>query len=127
MLSITRPFPLLFLSCLTTYGQAITVSGTIKEKNTLENIPYVLIVDTHAAQGTCASNAYGFYSIIIQPNTNMTLRFTHIGYKGMDVTIKASKDTIVNVELEPIRYQLNELVVTPVSYTHLTLPTKRIV
>lgn len=93
------------------YGQSVTISGIITEKDTREHLPYANVLNTNTGQGS-GSNAYGFYSLTIPINTSSELIFSHVGHKRSIIIINSVNDTTVNVELELAFDLLREVEVT---------------
>ena len=99
------------LFSLNSYGQSITVSGIITEKNTKENLSNVNIQNVLNEKNGSTSNAYGFYSLTIKSSITNQIRFSHVGYKSTLIQIEAVRDTVVDIVLESISKQLDEVVI----------------
>ncbi len=80
--------------CLSSYAQQFTISGTIKDKASQENIAYISAYDTLSNEGTL-SNAYGFYTLSL-PKGVHTLGFVGIGYQNYTITLDLTHDTLLN-------------------------------
>ena len=104
-------FFLFIIISINNYGQSITVSGLITEKRSKESLPFVSIVTSTGLKNGTTSNAYGYYSITLQSNELALITFSHIGHKILVKEINVFHDTILNIELEPLIYQLNEVVI----------------
>lgn len=93
------------------FGQSVTISGLIKEKQTGEIIPYVTFIDSLNQRGLSLSNSYGFFSFSVEARKKSTFIIRHIGYKSAVLRVFSSKDSTVNIELEPSIHQLHEIVI----------------
>ncbi|PRZ00687.1 outer membrane receptor protein involved in Fe transport [Marinilabilia salmonicolor] len=102
---------LLFATALTagTYGQSVTISGTITDADTGEPLLSANIYNAETLKGT-TSNVYGFYSLT-QPGGSVPFTVSFTGYKTFRTELNLSKDTTLNVELQPV-IELEEVVVS---------------
>src|SRR5664279_485653 len=115
---LLRIFPLLLLSVLALFMPSSTllaqkdirVTGRIVSETGLAVAKASVIVKGMSSGVT--SNDNGDYEITAP--SNGTLLFSYVGFTSAEIAINGRNN--INVSLS-----------TPVSYTHLTLPTKRIV
>src|SRR5665648_415342 len=87
-----------------------TVSGHVKDAETGEDLFGASVLVVEIGSGSVA-NEYGFYSVSL-PKGQYSLRFSYTGYESQVHKVTVEKDILLDIQL------------TPVSYTHLTLPTK---
>ncbi|WP_439484139.1 TonB-dependent receptor [Cyclobacterium plantarum] len=92
---------ILFLFGLNLPGlaQKITISGTITEEGTGEHLIGANIYDKISQKGTVA-NQFGFYSYTTSSDS-LDLFFSFVGFQTQHISIKAIKDTVINVDLMP--------------------------
>ncbi len=100
-----------FFSIFNAHGQSITISGQITEKTSSESLSYVNIQSKTNPKNGSNSNSYGFYSIEVKSKISEQIIFSHIGYSSLEIVINTSKDTTVNVELDPRINLLNDVVI----------------
>lgn len=102
-------FLLFFLLGSSLYAQKNrhTISGTVREKGSLEKLPGVVVLDTKSRGGT-ATNNYGFYSLSLLPDT-VELQYTFVGYEPVVLHFLLDKDTIIDLQLAP--KELKEVVI----------------
>lgn len=79
------------------HAQKHTISGSIKDATSGENLIGANIYNITTQQGTTANN-YGFYSITL-PRDSVHLRVSYVGYENQVVTFLLAKDTTINFEL----------------------------
>lgn len=81
-------------------AQQITVSGYIREKKSGESIIGATVFIPSRNVGT-ATNAFGFYSITIQPDSNEYLSVNAAGYESYSILLQpAAGDQQINIGLE---------------------------
>lgn len=85
-----------------------TISGYIKDKLSGETLIGANVTCVGDQNGT-STNVYGFYSLT-QPEEELLLRFSYIGYKSVEKRVSLNKNTVINISLEP-QAQLDEVVV----------------
>ena len=86
----------------------VTVSGTVKDKNTQSGKAGVTIATTSPAKPIGTTNSKGAFSVTVDAGTE--LQFTHIGYTP--VTKKASSSTTgFNITLSPANNSMQAVVV----------------
>src|ERR1043165_6496162 len=103
----------LLLSCLAfsqgkNTGGKFTISGTIKDGKTGEELigATVFLKDT-AGIGT-VTNAYGFYSLTI-PASKKEITVRYVGYDDFTITLDSSKNQTQNISLSPASKVLKEV------------------
>lgn len=89
----------LFLAYFSVTAQKITVSGTVKDFETGENLIGVNIFDRKNQKGAVTNN-YGFFSYSLF-DKEVDLIFSYVGYEHIRIPLKIEKDTILQVELRP--------------------------
>lgn len=90
----------------------VTLSGTVKEHNSKENLPFVNISVKDLSTGT-TSNAYGFYSITLPAGKELEVKFSSVGYWPGIHKVHLLSDTVLNIEMLPVVTELEEVIVTP--------------
>jgi hypothetical protein len=103
----------LFIFMLATTGlaQKHTISGTIKDAENGEDLPFVKITVLEDPTKGAISNAYGFYSLTL-PTGEYTLVCTFVGYKEFSKKVSLNGDVMLDVELGPDEQLLNTVVVS---------------
>ncbi|GAB2988197.1 TonB-dependent receptor [Cyclobacterium sediminis] len=81
------------------FSQKITISGTVKEEGTGENLIGANIYDKVSQKGTVA-NQFGFYSYTTTGDS-LDLYFSFVGFQAKHIQFQAKKDTVINVTLLP--------------------------
>src|ERR1700760_1441 len=100
---------LLFLS-LSTFGQKkYTVSGTIKDGATGEQLIGATIRIKELPQSGTVTNSYGFYSVYA-PEGDYTLLFTYTGYEPVEQKVSLHQNQEVNIPLQ-VKSDLKEVVI----------------
>jgi hypothetical protein len=103
---------LIFLSfaVLSAFGQkTYTISGTIKDKATGEQLIGANIRIKELPQNGTATNGYGFYSLSA-PKGEYTLLFTYIGYETISQHVSLAKNQELNISISS-KTELSEVVV----------------
>lgn len=85
------------------------ISGYITDATTGEPLIGANIYLTDRSIGT-VTNDYGFYSIQLKSST-YRIQYSYVGYKVIRNQYYISKDTIINIEIEP-QVVLNDVVIT---------------
>ena len=88
----------------------VTLSGHVKDQQSGEELIGANIYMKGKPVGT-SSNAYGFYSITLDPGT-YTFVFSYMGYISREKKITLNSDQTLNMELTPRDQQLEKVVVT---------------
>ncbi|HQQ13529.1 MAG TPA: carboxypeptidase-like regulatory domain-containing protein, partial [Bacteroidales bacterium] len=89
--------------------RTVTISGYIKDIETGETLLGATAFTNPGRFGT-ASNAYGFYSLRLEPGT-YTITWSYIGYEPLNLLVQLRRDTTLSVSLHPENMQLGEVVV----------------
>lgn len=94
------------------FGQVIT--GTVTNSVDMEPIDYVSIGVVGKDVGT-VSDVDGSYHLQIGEEFNEeVLRFSYIGYENLEIKVKDfKKRSNYNIQLAPMAYELQEVVITP--------------
>jgi outer membrane receptor for ferrienterochelin and colicin len=104
-----------------TFSQKFTISGTIKDQNSGENLIGTSIYNLKTQQGTTA-NTYGFFSLT-QAKDSAFLRISYVGYEPVLLKFYLSKDTILNVGLSS-GTTLKEIVISGTSEDRIQETTR---
>ncbi|HWZ14398.1 MAG TPA: TonB-dependent receptor [Mucilaginibacter sp.] len=95
---------------LSAFGQKkYTVSGTIKDKATGEQLIGATVRIKELPQNGTVTNSYGFYSLSA-PRGEYTLLFTYIGYETISQQVSLIKNQEVNISLTS-KAELSEVVI----------------
>jgi outer membrane receptor for ferrienterochelin and colicin len=92
-------FVILFFSAFNLFAQKITISGTVKEEGTGEVLIGANVFDRFSQKGAVA-NQFGFYSYTTSADS-MELYFSYVGFQAKKISLKAKRDTAINVFLVP--------------------------
>jgi len=107
---------LIFPYCLT-IAQTFTISGKIRSSESGESLSGVSIhLENTSLEVT--SNEYGFFSLKSNSSSNVLLT-TFLGYKEAKFNISITKDTILNIELTPKIFEINEVVISSNSHNNI--------
>ncbi|MFN4145178.1 MAG: TonB-dependent receptor [Runella sp.] len=87
--------------------KTVTISGKITEKNTQEVLIGAVVMDTVQRVGV-TTNQYGFYTLKLKTGYKV-LNISYVGYSSRQISLPISKDTTLNIELEPTT--LNEIII----------------
>lgn len=85
------------------------LSGFMLDKQSSESIINGSVYVADAGVGTM-SNSYGFFTIELTGGTHH-FRFNCLGYKQIDTIIDVDATRSITIELEPVSYQMSEIVV----------------
>jgi outer membrane cobalamin receptor len=85
-----------------------TVSGSIRDVNTGEDLPGASLSIQNKSGVGVSANAYGFYSLELEKG-NYTFVYSFIGYKTQEINVQLQANQILNVELTPLTEQLEEI------------------
>lgn len=107
---------LIFPYCLT-IAQTFTISGKIRSSESGESLSGVSIHLENTSLGV-TSNEYGFFSLKSNSSSNVLLT-TFLGYKEAKFNISITKDTILNIELTPKIFEINEVVISGNSHSNI--------
>jgi outer membrane receptor for ferrienterochelin and colicin len=98
----------LILTHLLTQGQSYTISGFVNDSLTGEDLIHATVIELNSKSGIVA-NEYGFYSINVK-SKEINIEFSYVGYNKKHIKCSTSKDTVINIRLNPVN-ELNEIVV----------------
>ena len=101
-----------FLSCMVAAQRNYTVSGYVKDASNGEAMTGATVYTKENMKGTTA-NTYGFYSLTV-PQGEYTLEVTYVGYEKYSIPINLNENIRQNIELAPVSYQIEEVVVSAV-------------
>lgn len=87
-----------------------TISGTVKDATTGEDLIGATVLVRDKGTGT-TTNVYGFYSISLTQG-KYTLVYSYIGYDPLSKEMEITKNLTYNIELQPIKSELKEVVVS---------------
>ncbi|HTD38968.1 MAG TPA: TonB-dependent receptor, partial [Mucilaginibacter sp.] len=101
---------LLFFCTLSSFGQKkFSISGTIKDGTTGEQLISATIRIKELPQSGTVTNSYGFYSIYA-PEGDYTLLFTYTGYEAVEQKVSLHQNQVVNIPLQ-VKSDLKEVVI----------------
>ena len=108
--------------CVSAMAQKITVSGYITDAKSGESLIGEGEVYNNPTPGTplvgAVSNNYGFYTLSL-PAGQRSLTWSFLGYKDLEQTLDLTRDTVINVRLEP-GSQLKAAAPTAISSKEMT-------
>jgi hypothetical protein len=110
----------LVLTCSLTNAQSFTISGKVKSSESGEVLQGVNIHFENSSSGV-TSNEYGFYSLKMS-STSGVLLSSYLGFKDRRLEISISSDTVINIELSPIVFEINEVVISGNSHNNIRRP-----
>src|SRR5476651_1981899 len=92
-------FILLLTASLPAFAQKkYTISGTIKDDATGEQLIGATVRIKELPQNGTATNSYGFYSISA-PDGEYTLLFSYIGYETITRPVSLHQSQVINISL----------------------------
>ena len=104
-----KSFTLLcFLLPLSLWAQRYSITGYITDAETGESLIGANVLNVPGREGS-AANTYGFYSLTLKGEP-VELRFSYVGYESQQISFLLSKDTVLNMQLQPLN-RLQEVVV----------------
>lgn len=103
----------LLLTALSSFGQEVSISGTIKDGTSGEDLFGAAVIVKELPNTGAQTNVYGFYSLTI-PLGDYTLIYRSTGFENTILQVSLSQDTTINVELGvPQEVQeMDEVVIT---------------
>lgn len=103
----------LLLTSLSSFGQEVSISGTIKDGTSGEDLFGAAVIVKELPNTGAQTNVYGFYSLTIPPG-DYTLIYRSTGFENTILQVSLSQDTTINVELGvPQEVQeMDEVVIT---------------
>jgi hypothetical protein len=102
---------LLLFTASSLHAQEHTISGTIRDRNTKEALPFVSIGFKGSGTGT-TTDFEGNFSLRI-PAGGDSLVVTYIGYRRYTQRVNGDRDQVVAIELQEQAHMMNEVVVRP--------------
>ena len=99
---------LLVLISVQISAQRFTVSGYVTDATTGENLLNASVYNPKTYKGTVCNN-FGFYSLSLSKG-KYTITYSYIGYAMVKKEVDLSKDTKLNIELQP-NLEIEEVVV----------------
>ncbi|MGB1451521.1 MAG: TonB-dependent receptor, partial [Marinirhabdus sp.] len=100
----------IFISCIVSAQQKVTLSGTVTEAETGETLIGVNVLLPELQTGTM-TNAYGFYSITV-PKGTYQVSYSSLGFVTKNLTLALAQNTAQDVGLATNTQQLDEVVIT---------------
>ena len=88
-----------------------SISGTVTDAATGETLPGASITIADLAGIGVTSNAYGYYSISINPG-KYNIIVSYLGFQNQEIAIELSENRIMNVKLQSSALQLDDVVIT---------------
>jgi len=111
MHKITLLFFALVLSLTATAQQKFTLSGTVRDQSSGEELIGATIQFLETPSTGRVTNEYGYYSMTV-PSANYTVVVAYIGYKNFQQQLVLDKDIKLDILLAPEGSLLDEIVVT---------------
>jgi len=106
---LTIGFFILFYA--TAMSQNFTLSGTLSDSETGENLIGVSVVVKDGNGQGAVTNQYGFYSLTLKTG-KYNISYNYIGYNSQLVEVDLTKNVQKNIELVPSDKELEEVVVS---------------
>ncbi len=103
------PLLIILLFSIVSQAQITKISGTIRDKETKETIPFVILSFKGTHIGT-TSNADGFFYLETSVKVD-TLEVICIGYQSLSVKTEAFKNNELNLELSPSSVDIEEVTI----------------
>ncbi len=101
----------LLLSAVKVYPQTTKIRGHVKDASSKEPIPFVSVAFVDLGIGTITDfNGEYFLEANTKPDT---LVISSLGYKKKSIFISEHGFQTINIELEPDKYSIEEVVITP--------------
>ncbi len=91
-------------------GNANQIFGYVIDAESGEKLLGATIYDSNSQTGVSTNN-YGYFSLAtFGENADLTIRY--LGYQNQEIKIEHTKDTLVNITLQPIDQFLEDVVIT---------------
>ena len=107
-------FSFFLLISLSLQAQKVTVSGSVKDDQSGEDLPGVTVLVKELPGTGAYSNEYGFYSISVPPG-NYTLVYRYLSYETQEVKVDLTENKKINIELFEVGAQLDDVLITDVA------------
>jgi hypothetical protein len=89
----------------------ISINGRITNALTGEDIIGAIVYVKENNTGT-STNTYGYYTLSVPNNTQITIRYSSVGLQTQNIVLKATKDTSINIKLDEISNETEEIVIS---------------
>lgn len=105
-----RQFLLFFLLgfVISANGQTVKITGIISDDASKERLIGAVVYDSLNLKGS-TSNEYGYYAYTLKADELTTLKYSFVGYQPYSITLRALKDTTINIALRQVL--MKELIV----------------
>lgn len=104
-------FAVFFIISTRSFAQEqFTVSGSVTDSNTGEDLIGVTVVEEGTTNGTI-TNVYGFYSLTL-PKGTRNIIFSYVGFEKQKHVIDFTKNQSLNIQLGTSTVELEDIVVT---------------
>lgn len=90
-------------------SQNVKISGTITDAKSGEVLINVFVSDRVSGRN-CTTNKFGYY-VFISNKQSFQAACSSIGYKPKQIKTVLHSDTVINIELDPIIYEIREITV----------------
>lgn len=90
--------------------RGLTLSGSVRDESSGEALIGATVRVKDQPVIGAVSNAYGYYAISVPAGT-YTLLVSYVGYQTLEMTLAVSRDTTVQLQLNPAQYQMEEVVI----------------
>lgn len=101
-------FVLLLMQMLST-AQTYSVSGYVKDATSGEPLLFANCYDTISLRGT-TTNDYGYYNLQLSAG-KAQIKTSYLGYESKTIEIDVAIDQHLDIELQPIRKEIEEVIV----------------
>lgn len=98
------------LVSMTGFSQEVTISGTLRDAETGETLIGANVYIPELKTGV-SSNLYGFYSLSVPINQEITVQFSYTGYQSQEKKFNTKEDIVYDLELG-VGQQLEEIVIS---------------
>ena len=85
-----------------------TISGSVRDAKTGEELIGATIFITEIANTGAATNAYGFYSLTL-PEGKYTLRVHYVGYTEYSQPLNLDSSRVININLAPVAVEMKQV------------------
>ncbi len=100
-----------------TYAQTLTLSGTVRDVDSRETLPYASVTLQNTDRGT-ATNTDGYFVLLDVPRDSITLEISYLGYVTTAFRIFAPDVTgTLDILLQPYTSEMDEVMVVSDKYT----------
>lgn len=96
-------------------SKAQIIEGIVIDSNSKEALPYANVSSNSGQSGTM-TNSEGFFSFSVKKqNSNEAITISFIGYKNKIIPISDFKNSPLEIQLEPVKINLKEVIIRPLS------------